>query len=154
MDALVLEVVGTMEDRRFGLGEVGEFAAPLTLAVRSTLMEEGATFFRVAVGGLGLEVKFRVLETDGEDGLLLVMDVFLPRVDGGDVVAGFVVAVAEPGAAPPACIPSSDSRDFLFVTDGFLATGLLSDICSKSRQEGKRERKRPKKGLRWNKFNF
>jgi hypothetical protein len=128
MDALVLEVVGTMDDRRLGLGEVGEFAAALTLAVRSTLMEEGATFFRVAVGGLGLEARLRVLETEGEDGLLFI-DVFLPSVEGGDVVAGFVVAVAAPGAA---CIPSSDSRDFLFVTDGFLATGL-SDICSKSR---------------------
>lgn len=138
MDALVLEAVGTMDDLRFGFGEVGDFAAPFTLAVRSTLMEEGATFFRVAVGGLGLEVKFRVLETEGEDGLLFI-DVFLPRVEGGDVVAGFVVAVVEPGAAPPACMPSSDSKDFLLATDGFLAAGL-SDICSKSRQERKRKK--------------
>lgn len=133
IDALVFEVVGTIDDLRFGLGEVGELAAPFTLVVRSTLIEEGATFFLVAVGGLGLEVKVRVLDTDGEDGLLLI-DVFLPRVEGGEVVVFvvvvFVVAVVETGASLPAFIPSSDNKDFLLLTDGFLAIGL-SDICSK-----------------------
>lgn len=142
IDALVFEVVGTIDDLRFGFGEVGEFAAPFTLVVRSTLIEEGATFFLVAVGGLGLEVKFRVLETEGDVGLLLI-DVFLPRVEGGDVVV-FVAAVAEPDVAPPALMPSSDNKDFLLLTDGFLVTGL-SDICSKSTEERKEESK--KKGV-------
>lgn len=145
IDALVFEVVGTIDDLRFGLGEVGEFAAPFTLVVRSTLMEEGATFFLVAVGGLGLEAKVRVLDTDGEDGLLLI-DVFLPRVEGGEAVV-FVVAVVETGASLPAFIPSSDNKDFLLLTDGFLAIGL-SDICSKILKKIKERKKRESKTRR------
>lgn len=142
MDALLLEVVGTIDDLRFGLGEVGEFTAPFVLVVRSTLMEEGATFFLVAVGGLGLEVMVRVLDTEGEDGLLLI-DVFLPRVEGGEVVV-FVVAVVETGASLPAFIPNSDNKDFLLLTDGFLAIGL-SDICSKIQKKTKERKKRESK---------
>lgn len=152
MDALLFEVVGTIDDLRFGLGEVGEFAAPFTLVVRSTLMEEGTTFFLVVVGGLGLEVKVRVLDTEGEDGLLLI-DVFLPRVEGGEVVV-FVVAVVEIGASLPAFIPNSDNKDFLLLTDGFLAIDL-SDIYSKIRkrrqrkkEKRKREKTQKKRGLR------
>lgn len=118
-------------DLLLGAGDVGEETADETFDVRSTFTGAGA-----ALRG-ELDVKERVLETEGEEGLTEVLE---RRFKGGVVlVRGVGVGV---GAACPSpdLIPNSDSNDFLLVVDGVLeALSVINKYKNEVVYKGKEE---------------
>lgn len=114
---------------------MGEVTEDKTLVVRSTLTGAGATFLG------GAEGEVRVFETDGDEGLTVVLG---RRFNEGVVVVlGFGVGAAVPGGvvASPVLIPSSDNKDFLFVVEAALPTPVVGGLSVIRLQLRRRKKK-------------